>query len=274
MNDVLIGVTTLLICFTSCDSQMDISELPLTETFELDIEPKIPKEQKFDSTFTIPSLDEIPISARWVQVNPENPTILLCHQATYNRHEYDEIIPELIEMGYNCMAIDQRSGGELLGYENLTAKVAAENGFPTDYVDAEQDMVACIQFLHDVHQQEVILWGSSYSAGLALHIASDSTVKGIKALIAFSPGDYYGDQKPPLQSCSGNIEIPTWITSSRSEFLTVSEFASKMTRGNTHIQYIPKSDGKHGSKALWKEYENNEEYWTSVLSFLEKNAEL
>ena len=55
------------------------------------------------------------------------PFILLFHQAGYSRGEYREIAPRLNAMGYNCMAVDQRSGKEVVGVQNLTHEMADEN---------------------------------------------------------------------------------------------------------------------------------------------------
>jgi len=35
------------------------------------------------------------------------------------------------------------------------------------------------------------------------------------------------------------------------------------------VQFIPVEKGKHGSKALWKDSVDNNEYWVAVNAFLE-----
>ena len=76
----------------------------------------------------------------------DTPFIVLCHQAGWSRGEYREIAPKLNELGFNCLAIDQRSGGKINSVMNETAKAAQAASKGARFVDAEQDMVAAIEF--------------------------------------------------------------------------------------------------------------------------------
>ncbi len=49
-------------------------------------------------------------------------TILLFHQARSNRGEYATITPDLVNAGYNVLAIDQRAGAAAWSRLNLTAQ--------------------------------------------------------------------------------------------------------------------------------------------------------
>jgi len=57
-----------------------------------------------------PSKDGLMITADSYEMLPGKGFILLCHQADFSRGEYTETAKRLNEMGYNCLAIDQRSG--------------------------------------------------------------------------------------------------------------------------------------------------------------------
>ena len=52
------------------------------------------------------------------------PLIVLCHQAGGSRGEYREIAPRLNKLGYQCLAIDQRAGGQVKGVVNETYRAA------------------------------------------------------------------------------------------------------------------------------------------------------
>jgi alpha-beta hydrolase superfamily lysophospholipase len=52
------------------------------------------------------------------------PLILLFHQAGSNRGEYATIGPMLATLGFNALAIDQRSGGNAWGQTNYHASFA------------------------------------------------------------------------------------------------------------------------------------------------------
>ena len=102
------------------------------------------------NTIVLKSLDDLSVTADvYTDDDTARPFIVLCHQAGWSRGEYLEIAPKLNELGFNCMAIDQRSGNETNGVANLTVKAAKLDGKPTEFVDAEQDIVAAVKHVRD-----------------------------------------------------------------------------------------------------------------------------
>ncbi|MBT8402031.1 MAG: alpha/beta fold hydrolase, partial [Rhodothermia bacterium] len=115
------------------------------------------------------------------------PMILLFHQGASNaRAEYGPLAPRLLAAGYRLLAIDARRGGSRFGGENRT--VAALEGDPEfSYCDCYTDLVAALQYASEkLGTEDVIVWGSSYSAALVLRLAVDYPDR-IKAVLAFSP---------------------------------------------------------------------------------------
>jgi dienelactone hydrolase len=210
--------------------------------------------------------DGLLISGNLYEIDKDKPIILLCHQAGYNRMEYTDIAPKLNELGYNCLAIDQRSGGGFAGKPNETFERAKEKGLPTDYVDAQKDIESAINFLQNKYNKKVIVWGSSYSSSLVLFESLQN--KNVKATISFSPGDYFGDKKPSLKTVFSKIEKPFFITTSKEEAKTLSTLVNEIKLNDNQIQFIPESEGFHGSKALWEGQKGAEEYWIAVTNFL------
>ncbi len=217
---------------------------------------------------SFPSIDGLPIFANLYHNNDKLPIILLCHQARYNKAEYDEIAVELYKKGFNLIAIDQRSGGTLFGKENETFEAATNLGKPTNYLDAEQDIEAAINFAYNKYNQKIILWGSSYSSTLAMYFASSN--EKIKAVLAFSPGNYFAEQKGSLKTKLKDFNKPLFATSSNEEAPELTNLLSEIAWNKNQVQFIPTEKGKHGSKALWKDNADNEEYWNALNSFLEK----
>ena len=216
---------------------------------------------------TFPSLDSIPITANLYYKDSSAPFIVLCHQARYNKFEYTRIAKTLLEKGFNCLAIDQRSGGPLIEEENETMLKAKALGRPVDFLDAEQDIIAAINYTSNKYNKKVILWGSSYSSTLALWIALEN--KNVAAVISFSPGDYFVEEKGSLTEKLKRLSIPMFVTSSLEEAPETTKMLANVKMDATKIQFIPKSIATHGSRALWKTDENNEEYWTAIGPFLE-----
>lgn len=225
----------------------------------------LPKDSLLAKTIQFPSGDGLLITADEYKSNDTLPWILLCHQAGYSRGEYKETAAFFAAFGYNCLAIDQRSGNEVNGITNETAKLARSKKLPADYLDAEQDMQAALNFIYAKSGKPVVLTGSSYSAGLVLKIANGNPK--VKAVLAFSPGEYYGD-KLNLTKAIASLDKPVFITSSKDEAndtkLIFESIASK-----SKTQFIPNGNGVHGSKALWTSTKGNEEYREAVKLFLE-----
>lgn len=220
-------------------------------------------------TVEFPSKDGLIISADLYEVDTNKPVILLCHQAGYNKYEYADIAPRLNLMGFNVLAIDQRSGGSFAGQPNETQKRALQKGNnEITFIDAIQDIESAINYLSDQYGQKVIIWGSSYSSALALHIAEKNDK--VKAVISFSPGDYFGDHLPSLQTVFPKIEQPFLVTSSKEEADALKALISDHKLDSKHIQFIPEAEGFHGSRAVWIGQKGAEEYWTAIKAFLDK----
>lgn len=201
-----------------------------------------------------------------------SPFILLFHQAGWSRGEYQEIAPKLVEMGYNCMAIDQRSGGEVNGVVNETFKRAQAQGKNTTYIDAEIDLKAAIAYVKKNYgDAELILWGSSYSASLVLKIAATDTTSGIEGAIAFAPGEYFEKMGKPadfVKQNAKNVNVSVFITSAKAEKDSWWSIYEVIPASNKQF-FLPEVAGRHGASALWEKTEGNKGYWSALELFLE-----
>lgn len=215
-----------------------------------------------------PSLDSLMISALIYEISEDGPVILLCHQARFNKFEYEGIAQKLNERGFNCVAIDQRSGGSIVNSVNETTLRALEQGLPIDYLDAEQDIIAAINYVSEKYQRPVILWGSSYSSTLAIYQGVGNNK--VKAVVSFSPGNYFAEQKGDLAILLSDFEKPMFITSSKQEIQYVDLLLKDHKLNENQIHFKPSGTGHHGSRALWKKQTGGEEYWDAIDSFLEK----
>ncbi len=215
---------------------------------------------------TFPSKDSVMVTADWYPVSSEMPVILLCHQNRFSRGEYVETALRLNKFGFNCLAIDLRVGDEVNGVKNETAERAKAKGLNPVFEDAEQDIIAAIDYAYALHKQEIILIGSSYSASLALKIAASD--KRVRAAAVFSPGEYFS-AKDYIQTSIRDLDKPLFITSSLEESEGVTDLV-KDVNSRIKIQYIPKTAGDHGSKVLWSTTPENQEYWIALMNFLDK----
>ncbi len=222
-------------------------------------------------TITFPSQDGLEITADVYMTLPDSaPFIILFHQAGYSRGEYREIAPRLNSLGFNCMAIDQRSGDGVNGVVNETAKRARESGRGHTYLDAVQDMEAAIAYAKAHYAKgKFIIWGSSYSAALVLKIAGDQPHIA-DGVLAFSPGEYFtdlGKSDTFIRDSAKKIVMPVFITSAKNEKKNWWSIYEAIP-GNNKTYFLPQVKGIHGSKALWKSTEGHQEYWQAVEKFL------
>ena len=218
-------------------------------------------------TINFKATDSVDIFANEYKIDDTSPVILLCHQARFNKFEYDGIAQRLNENGFNCIAMDQRSGGPIGSAQNETNLSAVEKGKGVDYLDAIQDIEAAIDFVADRYNQDIILWGSSYSSTLVLWQALSN--EKVKSVVSFSPGDYFPELGSLTDSLE-NLKKPFFITSGLWEAEETRILLGKVQLTTEQVHFIPIGDGHHGSRALWTNQSGGEEYWEAVINFLNK----
>ena len=192
-------------------------------------------------------------------------TVLLFHQAGSSKAEYATIAPRLVARGFDALAIDQRSGGDLFG-PNLT--MAGVRGRP-GYLDAKKDLDAALAWGLRRHAP-IILWGSSYSAALVFLVAAEHP-GGVRAVLAFSPGEYL-DGKDIVRIAASRVRAPIFVTSAQ----TVAEVkaAARIVAAapaRQKMQYVPVAGGVHGASTLIvaRNPGGAAANWAAVSSFLD-----
>jgi dienelactone hydrolase len=219
---------------------------------------------------TFPSIDGVIITADLYMIHPDTvPMILLFHQAGWSRGEYLQIAPQLNRMGYNCLAVDLRSGKEVNNIPNETYSDAKKKMKETHYLAAEKDVIAAIEYAEKAFHGDLILWGSSYSASLVL-IAGSEWQDKIKAILSFSPGEYFttlGKPKDFIAQYAARIRIPVFVACSGIEAERVNAIFEKIP-SEDKILFIPDTSGYHGSSALWDSQFDSKYYWKAVEDFM------
>ena len=214
------------------------------------------------------SKDGLLIMADYYKVENHKGFIVLCHRSHCNRAEYRETAPKFNELGYSCLAIDQRSGMKVFGETNETKNRAKEQGLPTGYLDAKPDIESAIEYAYNLNgSQPVILLGSSYSSALALLVSATSNI--VKSVIAFSPDEHL--KKVDLAEQIKEINIPVFATSAKNEIKQVADVLKLVNKKHiTHFK--PEVEGFHGSKTIWEVIKGHETYWKALEDFLKKNV--
>ncbi len=227
----------------------------------------IAQEEIYTETVTFYAKDSVLVTGDTYYLKGVKPTVLLCHQAGYSRGEYIETAKKLNALGYSCLAIDQRSGNAVNGIKNQTALDAKSKLRNVGFAGAKQDVEAAINYIYEVNgNQPIILVGSSYSASLALWIASES--KKIKAVAAFSPGEYLNGKN--LAVLIKSLNLPAFVTSSKREIKPVEKLL-RFVDNDQLIHYKPTEVGIHGSRAVWETTSGYTGYWNAFKAFMLAN---
>ena len=217
--------------------------------------------------------DKVHVTADLYTPNSSSsPFIILFHQATYSRGEFLEISPKLNAMGFNCMAVDLRSGEAVNGVENKTWRFADSLNMQTRYTDAYTDMRAALSYVKRKYPgAKIILFGSSYSAALSIKLAGDFP-DGISGVVAFSPAEYFskfGWSRDIIQISAAQVKCPVFITSARDEQDRWQKIYDAIP-SQGKVAFVPQGNGMHGAKALWSDFPENTEYWAALKNFLNR----
>jgi len=102
-------------------------------------------------TITFNAADGLKVTADLYQSGQEQvPLIILFHQAGYSRGAYRPIAPRLNKLGYDVLALDQRSGGEARGIKNQTHLLAKKLAKATDYAAAIPDLEGALRYSKNI----------------------------------------------------------------------------------------------------------------------------
>lgn len=234
---------------------------------------KSPAGKGTDSTVTVgervtlTAADGVKVFGTLVRADRPKALILLFHQAGSSHDEYATIMPRLAKAGYSSLAIDQRSGGNLFG-TNETAKAL---GRTADYLEARPDLQAALDWAR-TQKLPIILWGSSYSSALIFPLAADDP-RGIVALLSFSPGEYFDQDKQMIRRAAAKIDVPVFIASTKDERGDADPIMTALPKNPADVRFVPEH-GVHGSSTLIPKRNPTgaEENWHAVLAFLERVA--
>lgn len=191
------------------------------------------------------------------------PTILLFHQAGSNRGEYAPIAPRLNELGFNALAIDQRSGGNRWGYQNETVVKLGES---TDYLDALPDLVAALKWAAEFDSTgKTLVWGSSYSSALVFLLAAEHD--GIDAVLSFSPGEYLGSGEDEVRTAARKVTQPVIVLTPADERDRAGPVVEAIAAQDK--RFVIPDQAVHGSSMLVPDRNDGAaEVWVEVEKFL------
>ncbi len=216
------------------------------------------------------STDSLLITADHYYSRKENPYILLFHTEQSSRGEFGVIAERFIKMQYNCIAVDIRTGNKHGFVKNETSGRALDNGIDRELEDGEKDIIASLNYVRSISDNNIIILGSSSSASLSLKIAAEE--EDITAVIALSPGEFFQPEFE-VRSIFENYKIPVFIAGNKSEEpYLVDIFSDLKEEYKTMITASENTRGR-GTGLLLEENPANNEYWFSILIFIKSLKE-
>ena len=216
---------------------------------------------------TLTAADHVKVFAHYYgNADKSKPIILLFHQAGGSGAEYAAIAPRLNALGFNALALDQRSGGDLFGRANKTVKTL---GHSTGYRAALPDLQAALDWARARGAQKIVVCGSSYSAALVFLLAANNPGK-IAGLMAFSPGEYLGSRHAVHDAAEKLTNVAVFVSSAsnRGEIVAARAIVNAVP-GKDKTQFVPKH-APHGASALNAEADpaGYKQAWAAVERFL------
>lgn len=201
---------------------------------------------------------------------PENKKLILaCHQSRYSRGEYNEIAPILLKEGFNVLAIDQRSGGNINNKDNETAIRAQDQKLRTSPSKAYADVEAGLTYATTtLGSQKTVVMGSSYSSALAIVLGANHP-DSVSAVLSFSPGNYVNVNDKTVPEYVKALKVPLYITSPKSEMEQWEEYVSLIDASLLTV-YVDDVETKHGASCLWPTSDGSERHVEQMVQFLRK----
>ena len=192
-------------------------------------------------------------------LNNNTKLAIVFHQAESNRMEYEPVLSLFHVAGFDTLTVDQRSGGTRWGTDNITVKRIGESA---EYAEAYPDMEAALNYAIKRKYKNILLVGSSYSASLAIVLASKNPDK-ISAVAAFSPGEYFPD-KNRVKMAAARLAVPLYVTGATNEMKRVEEVIIKTDEQDVTI-YRP-LNAVHGISSL-RQDQNPDGYKANMEDF-------
>jgi pimeloyl-ACP methyl ester carboxylesterase len=199
--------------------------------------------------------------------NNQMPFIILCHQDGANRSEYFEVAPRLLNLNYNCLAIDLRTGGKSGFTQNETAIRASSENRDVKPLDATADIMAAIRYAKKLNNKPVVLLGSFSSASLCFITAAGNP--DVMAIIALSPGEYFQPWKTLAREVEKNTQM-VFVSATQTDYAYLQQLMSALPSHRLTLFKPEKSKGFRGTAALTSAGESNSEYWFALMMFFKK----
>jgi len=208
--------------------------------------------------------DGVEVAADIYLKDKDQPFIILLHDGGYSRGEYVNLAGRLLNLNYNCLAVDLRYGAKSNGIKNITAENAGVKDKNLHDYHAIKDVEAAIDYIYRTYHKQVILFGAGPGASLALAAASGNFK--VNGVVALSPGEYfmpYKNVKNQLQ----HLEIPILVAGTQTDKPYIMQFVENVPAKMVHTCFVDKNGSGIGNRVFAKSHPTHDKYWFELLLY-------
>lgn len=211
-----------------------------------------------------PAADGLQITADIYYKATGLPYIVLCHQQGSSRGEYREIAKKLMNLGYNCLAVDLRTGESSRYIRNKTAEMAVSMGLQPELYDCSRDIKAALRYAYDKSNLPVVLFGSGFSASLCLMEARQNPK--VKAVVAFEPGEFFLPARQVKESLKA-FDKPVFLGIRTENQKYVNDLMTFVPPDKVTVCTNQVGPGFNGALGLLDANPSNGDFWLNLLLF-------
>lgn len=214
-----------------------------------------------------PAADGLQVTADVYYKATGLPYIVLCHQQGSSRGEYREIAKKLMNLGYNCLAVDLRSGDASHYIRNKTAEMADNMGLQPGLYECTKDIRAALRYAYEKSKLPVVLFGSGFSASLCLMEARQN--QKVKAVVAFEPGEFFLPDIQVKESLKA-FDKPVFLGARTENQNYINEMIAFIPTEMVTICTNKVGPGYYGALSLQDANPSSDDFWLNLLLFFSR----
>lgn len=192
---------------------------------------------KFEKTrIELVTKDEVKIIGNYFETTNSKKGVILLHMLNHNKDSWDNLIPDLLNSGFNVLAIDFRGHGESQGdWKNFSEE---------DFKNMKYDALSGIEFLKSKGIENIYIIGASIGANTSIILASEDITE-IKKVVALSPGlNYRGID---ILDAIKNLKVDVLLVTSK---LDTYSYSSVLSINSDMVKKIIKPGKSHGTDMI------------------------
>ena len=219
-------------------------------------------------TIQFKAKDGVNIKAHlYLTADKTKPFMLIFQQAGHSQQEYRNTATQLNKMGFNCLAIHQRSARNIKG-SKIKSKKQEDSLRTLTYDETYVDLESALLYLKKAFPNfKTVVWGSSYAATLMFVLASNYPNE-VDGIVAFSPDNYLVFNDKTILDYAEGVHCPIFVTAGKKESKACERLHEQIQSEKKYL-YIPIENEEQDSLTTKKKNTRKNQYWKILTDFFE-----